>query len=141
MKSRILLLSTVLFLAISLSGCDIGSSSEQTCTASGIGTAAAEVSGEEGGTTTIAVGETVTFNVSFKIPNLCYSFDRFFQQNIDASERQITVNTKYDGCNCEDQETTLTKPYSFTPTTAGNYILKFKKSNTEYFVRNVTVTE
>lgn len=141
MKSRFLLFSTALFLSIFLSGCDIGSSSSQTCTASGIGTAATAVTGEEGGTTTIAVGASATFDVSFKIPNQCYSFDRFYQQNIDAAERQITVNTKYDGCNCQDQESTLTQTYTFTPTTSGTYVLKFKKSNTDYFVRNVVVTE
>lgn len=141
MKLRFLVFYSSLVLALSLVGCDISSSEKQTCSASGIGTAASAVSGTEGGTTTIALNATATFDVSFKVPNQCYVFDLFFQQNVDATERLITVNTKFEGCECGTLETTRTQTYTFTPTTPGNYVLKFRKSSTEFFVRNVTVTE
>lgn len=137
MKRKIAILGLSLLAAIVLNSCDIGSSSSANCSTFNVGTAAESVTGP----TTATVNQVVTLSVQFKVQNTCGSFQSFFQQTTGDMEKTITVNTKYEGCDCDDTVSTKSENFTFTPTAPGVYVFKFRKQSipTEEFVTH-TIT-
>ncbi len=120
-------------LFVSLSSCDIGGSSDCTSQYVGVGTTA--VTGPE----TAAINETITLQVSFSVSNNCGEFQLFHTEQGEPNETIITVNAKYDGCNCDKTAVVKTEPYSFKAIAAGTYVLRFRKDNTTYIDKTIVV--
>lgn len=131
MKKLSLLALGLLF--VSLSSCDIGGSNDCTSQYVGVGTTA--VTGPE----TAAVNETITLQVSFSVTSNCGEFQLFHADQGEPNETIITVNAKYDGCNCDKTAVTLTAPYSFKAVAPGTYLLRFKKDNTTFIDKQIVV--
>lgn len=113
MKKLFLLLAGMLILA----SCST-SSSEPYCYTS-TGSASLAVTGPETG----QVNQQLVYNVSFKIFNSCGAFDSFAEST--GFPKNVVAKVNYEGCSCKAEETTLVKPYTFTATAAGTYVLKF----------------
>lgn len=122
----------VLFTLVFLSSCDLGDDQETCYYVAGVGTTA--VTGPE----TADVNEEISFNVTFKVAGNCGSFLQFFEAET-GNEIKITVNAKYEGCDCDGVETTRTAVYKFKATSPGIYKLIFKKTNTEFITKTITV--
>lgn len=90
------------------------------------------------GPETALVNEEITFDVSFKIANDCGSFSGFNQS--EGYPKQVVAVVGYNGCNCNEQVTTVTKEYNFTAATPGEYELRFLTTDF-YISKFITVTE
>lgn len=149
MKKRFLIAVAMIAVAVGLKSCDVGSSNENTCKTQNVGTAATAVSGDttkslsdEDNDVSTPLSASVPITVSFKVSNSCGGFQSFYQENTDAFEKEITVNTMYEGCNCEDVEETLQATYNFKTFATGVYVLKFKTQSTpteEFITHTITV--
>ncbi|SIQ47750.1 hypothetical protein [Pontibacter lucknowensis] len=76
---------------------------------------------------TAQVGETVTVDVHFQVSGGCGQFGSF---NVSSSGKEtvIRVVAKYQGNVCTDDLPIRTAPYTFRPTEAGIYTLKFRST-------------
>lgn len=87
---------------------------------------------------TAMVNQQVTVEVSFPVINGCGVFNKFIETT-DGNTITIAVEALYDGCVCTADVPTRVTTYSFTPTTAGNFELKFRSSNNNFIVANIMV--
>ncbi|MVN77956.1 hypothetical protein GO988_16625 [Hymenobacter sp. HMF4947] len=76
------------------------------------------------GPKTIAVNQPATFTLSYEIQNGCGTFAGL-QEQANTDTRLVGVNIKYDGCNCPQTVTPAQTTYTFQPTTAGTYYVRF----------------
>lgn len=122
---------------LSLAGCDLSSSDDGNCIRKNVASATTSVTGE----TTGAVNDTIALSVTYTVDNSCGAFQTFQQENTGAFEKEIGVLAQYEGCDCEETETTLTQTYQFKPTTPGTYLFRFRKGTTpEETYEEFTVT-
>lgn len=86
------------------------------------------------------VNQPLVYNVAFKVYSTCGVFDSF--SATEGFPKQITAKVNYEGCNCDSRESVKTENYTFIPTAAGTYELKFitEVTNTP-IVKTVTVTQ
>ncbi len=91
------------------------------------------------GPTTGAVNQELTLTVTFAVDNNCGEFNKFIETTTDKT-KIIEVEAKYQGSNCGTTASTKTTPYKFKATAAGTYILKFKKSATEFVTQTIIIT-
>lgn len=115
-----------------LTSCDITDDAE-TCIVT-VYAPATEVTGPE----TATVGEEVNFVVKFKIENSCGAYIGFAESN--SWPKQIAPMVRYDGCDCNEIITTVTKNYKFKATVAGEYVLRFLTTNNQYITKTINVT-
>jgi len=90
------------------------------------------------GATTADINQEISLTVTFAVDNSCGSFNKFVETTADKT-KTIAVEAKYVGNNCGTTPATKTEPYKFKAATAGTYVLKFKKSATEFVTHNVVV--
>jgi hypothetical protein len=120
-------------LTLALSSCYLGGSNE--CKSQYVGVATTAVTGPE----TAAVNETVTLQVTFSVSNSCGEFQLFHNEQGEPNETIVTVNAQYDGCSCDNTAVSMTQPYTFKAIAPGTYIIRFRKSNTEFITKQIVV--
>lgn len=86
------------------------------------------------------VDEQVEIEVKFAVYNGCGKFEKFIESGNEQS-KVIEVQAKYEGCICTQDIPIITTVYEFTPSTPGEYVLKFKSGETDYITVNITVTD
>lgn len=134
MKAFIKILIITVSLSFIFTNCTPEASS-QSCQ-SFTGTPTESVSGP----TNALVGETVSLDVNFVVYNDCGFFNQFYEEVIDGN-KYITVNAIYEGCQCEDIALIKSTVYSFSSSTIGTYVLRFKVTNTSYIEHTIEVTD
>lgn len=91
------------------------------------------------GPTTGKVNQELTLDVTFAVDNSCGAFNKFIESTTDKTT-VIEVEAKYEGSNCGTTAGTKTATYKFKATAVGTYILKFKKSATEFVTQTIEIT-
>lgn len=92
------------------------------------------------GPTETQVDTQIVLEVSYTAKANCGGFVSFFQPPGETPFVDvITVNTEYDACSCDQVESVQKVNYPFKRSTAGTYLLKFKKSNDTYVEHTVVV--
>lgn len=86
------------------------------------------------------VNEPLEIEVKFSVYNGCGNFEKFIESGREQS-RVIEVQAKYEGCICTQDIPTIIAGYKFTPSTPGDYELKFKSGETDYITVNIAVTD
>lgn len=84
------------------------------------------------------VNQSITFPINFYVFNGCGGFNQFIETQ-DGSTKTIEVEAIYDGCICTFDIPLITVNYTFTPTTTGTYILRFKSSPTDFITATITI--
>ncbi len=84
------------------------------------------------------VNENINIEVSFVVNNGCGNFGKFIETQ-NGNTKTIEVEARYEGCICTQDIPTRKTNYVFKTQTAGNYILKFKSSPTEFITANLTL--
>lgn len=92
------------------------------------------VSGPETANINTEISLTLTFNVD----NNCGRFNRFITA-VDGNTKTVILEAVHDSQNC-NYEIIQTTTYKFKETKAGTYVLKFKKSETEYITKTIVVS-
>ena len=83
--------------------------------------------------------QELSLNVTFTVDNSCGAFDKVVE-TADGNTKTIEVKAAYAGSNCGTTPTTKNTVYKFKPAAAGTYVLKFKKSATEFITQNIVVS-
>jgi hypothetical protein len=130
LKKLILLILSLSF--ITFSSCD--TSTPECWEISGTGTISVD------GETETTVNEPLQLLVTYVVVNECDNFYLFFEE-ISEGVKWITVNVRYDGCNCPGKVVNRVQPYNFVASEPGEYVLRFKVTNSEYIEKIITVTE
>lgn len=89
---------------------------------------------------TAQVNETVDIEVFFDVRNSCGEFNRFIETGT-SMEREIQVESRYEGCTCNQVIETITAIYEFTPEEVGEYTLDFRSGANEFITVDISVTE
>lgn len=91
------------------------------------------------GPTTGKVDETITLNVVFTVDNSCGDFNKFIDVTIDK-EKGLQVQAKYPSAICDKKvPEPKTTTYKFKSTAKGSYIIRFKKSETEFKTHTIII--
>lgn len=91
------------------------------------------------GATTGSVDQEIALNITFSVDNLCGAFNKLLKETTDKTTT-IEVEAKYVGSNCGTVISTKKIIYKFKAASAGTYILKFKKSDTEYITHTIVIS-
>ena len=94
-----------------------------------------DVTGSETG----SVNQEVLLNVTFAVGGDCGEFEKTVE-TVEGNTKTIELKVKYDTSKVCIQPTTHTIVYKFKATAAGTYILKFKKTATEYITRTIVIS-
>lgn len=86
------------------------------------------------------INESIEIEVKFAVYNGCGKFEKFIESGSEQS-KTIEVQAKYEGCICTDNIPIITAIFEFTPSTIGEYELKFKSGETDYITANIAVTD
>lgn len=81
----------------------------------------------------------LTLQVSFNVDNGCGSFNGFMESN--GYPKEVLARVDYEGCQCTQEASVQTQPYTFMAHEAGQYQLKFAKGNGDFIIKLITVTE
>lgn len=92
------------------------------------------------GPTETTLGVPVNLDVTYTVMNNCDSFYLFFEEEM-LGAKYYTVNVRYDGCNCEQENYSRTTTFEFVPPSVGTFALRFKTTNTTYVEHIIEVTE
>lgn len=92
------------------------------------------------GPTETTLGVPITLQVTYTVMNNCDSFYLFFEEEMFGA-KYYTVNVRYDGCNCEQQNFSRTTPFEFVPQAVGTFALRFKTTNSTFVEHIIEVTE
>ncbi|MDO6389821.1 hypothetical protein Q4E40_06760 [Pontibacter sp. BT731] len=90
--------------------------------------------------TTAQAGETVTVDVYFQVNGGCGEFGSF-DVSTSGKETVIRVVAKYKGNMCTDDLPIRKATYTFRPTEAGTYTLKFRSTPQVGFITAVIEVE
>jgi hypothetical protein len=126
----------VLFLTISLVSCssDDNSGKETSQTTSRTANVTA-ISGPATG----KVNVEINYEISFIVDNACGQFDRIADISI-GKEEGFQVEAKYPNTTCPNlTPTALRTTYTFLAPSKGTYVIKFKKSDTEFIAKTVVI--
>ena len=121
----------LLFTAIALTSC--GESDTQCWEIMGTGVTLVE------GETQTTVNTPLDLTVHYRVFNNCGNFYTFFEE-ISEGIKWITVNLKYEGCECDSQLRIETETYTFIGDNPGEYVLRFKMTNSEFIEKVIVVT-
>jgi len=94
----------------------------------------AEVTAPEVGTVNQPIGISIKFNIN----NGCGKFYEL-KETGKGNKRQIAVIVKYEGCICTQIAGIETVKYTFTPTSAGTYKLKFITNNNTFITKTIQI--
>lgn len=126
---------TALFAVAFITGCSL-SNSDPYCYSS----AAAPITNVTGPETG-QVNTPLTFTVLMQAASSCGEFDRFYETTT-GFPKDISAIVKYEGCNCDNTTTPITKQYTFTAVASGTYVLRFATANTTApIVKTITITQ
>lgn len=90
---------------------------------------------------TAKVNETVQLKAKITLVSSCGSFKQFVTSG-DGKELTISAEAIYDTCStCLYYMPSPIEDYSFTPTTTGEYILRFRSGQDEYLKIYILVEE
>ena len=64
-----------------------------------------------------------------------------YYEEISEGSKYVTVNVRYDGCDCGQNVTNRTRQYEFISDEVGFFSLRFKTTNTTYIEHIIEVTE
>lgn len=92
------------------------------------------------GPTTGTINQELTLTVTFAVDNSCGTFNKYVETTKSETTKEIEVEAKYEGSNCGTTAVTKTGSYKFKAAKVGTYILKFKKSATEFVTQTVEIT-
>lgn len=93
------------------------------------------------GPTTGKVGQELNYAVSFTVENGCGEFNRFTDVEFNK-EPGFQIEAKYPVENCIRIEPTVVRTiYKIKPTTKGTFYLRIAKSETEYIITQVIISE
>ena len=84
------------------------------------------------------VNEVVNIEVNFQVTNGCGNFEKFIETTND-NIKTIEVEAKYEGCICTTDIPIRTVTYQFLTQDSGNYELRFKSSDSEYIIVNLSI--
>jgi len=88
-----------------------------------------------------AINENIIIEVEVAVVDSCSEFSKFIE-SVSSNKITIGVQVKNNTCidiACTASTETRTVDYTFTAQTTGNYILKFKSSETEFITVNITI--
>lgn len=91
------------------------------------------------GPTTAKVNEEITLGITYSVESNCGVFNKFIETTVDKT-KTIEVETKVEGTTCDTTPATKKTTYKFKAAAVGVYILKFKKSATEFVTQTITVS-
>lgn len=126
----------VLFLAVSLISCSSddnkGEETSQTISRAANVTA---ISGPATGKANVEIN----YEISFIVDNACGQFDRIADISL-GKDSGFQVEAKYPTTTCPNQTpTALHTTYTFLAPSKGTYVIKFKKSETEFITKTVVI--
>jgi len=130
-KIKFQAMAFVAFLAIGATSC---SDDDATTSSFTKGANVTEVTGPEEGN----VNQELSYLVRYSVDNSCGTFQRFVE-TAAGNTKTIEVVARYSGNDCDTSVVVKDTVYKFTPTAAGAYNLKFKKSATEFVTKTVAV--
>ncbi|MDT0685085.1 hypothetical protein [Autumnicola psychrophila] len=84
--------------------------------------------------------QPVEIEVIFFVNDGCGKFQKFIESGTEDS-KTIEVQARYEGCICPEIYSEITAVYTFTPSEAGEYELKFKSGEIEFIKVNLAITE
>ena len=84
------------------------------------------------GPKTIAVNQPATYTLNYTPANGCGTLANLTEQ-VSGSTRAVGVNVNYTGCSCSTLATSAQTTYTFQPTQAGTYYLRFV-GNSSYII-------
>lgn len=131
-KLRLHAVALFMFATTSLTSCSNDDDNNQTISKTEFVT---EVTGTETGT----VNQELLLNVTYTVGGDCSEFEKTFE-TANGNTKTIEVVVKYDSTKICTQPTTQMFVYKFKATTAGTYILKFKKSATEFITKTIVIS-
>ncbi|MFP9114500.1 hypothetical protein ACLI1A_11195 [Flavobacterium sp. RHBU_3] len=133
MKIKTLIATFSLIALVGISACSLNSDDPYCFVRTGT-----PILGVSGATTT-TINTPITFSVGVQISNSCGAFNSFSETS--GFPKDITAIVDYNGCSCDQTESSLTEEYTFTATAAGTYELRFQTDDTEApIVKTITVT-
>ena len=130
-KLRLQTVAMILFVAVSLTACSKDDDKPQEVTKTSL------VSAITGPTTGIP-NQELSFTVTYAVENNCGTFNKFIETTTENT-KQIEVQSKYEGTSCGTTPATKTTTYKMKPTVEGTYILKFKKTASEFVTQTIVV--
>lgn len=83
------------------------------------------------GPKTVAVNQDAIFTIDYPIESSCGKSNGALDQ-AQGNTHYIGVQVVYDGCNCPQIVTAKQATYTFKPTQAGTYFLKFTAANNAF---------
>jgi hypothetical protein len=90
------------------------------------------------GPETAAVNEEITFEVTYRPFYGCATFVKFEEGN-QENIYFINIIDQTTECNCVTEPTLRVVNYTFTPTTPGEFIFRFKRVDNTTIIKNVIV--
>lgn len=90
------------------------------------------------GPATGAKNQELSFDVTYAVAGDCGTFERTVETTT-GNTKTIEVKVKYDKSKVCTQPTTQSFVYKFKATAAGTYILKFKKTATDFVTQTIVV--
>lgn len=90
------------------------------------------------GPDTAAINEEITINLTYNVDNTCGHFNGFVKTT-EENTTTVIVEAFYDDTDCGGNIVNLVA-YKFKEVKAGTYILKFKKSETEFITKTIVVS-
>lgn len=90
------------------------------------------------GPTTATINQEISLDVTYAVAGECGVFEKTLE-TVTGNTKTIEVVVKYGDTDLCTQPTTQTLVYKFKATAAGTYLLKFKKSATEFITQTIVV--
>lgn len=129
-KLRLQTVAVLLFTAITFMSCSKDDDNQTT--------SKTEFVTEVSGPTTGSINQEILLNVTYAVAGECGVFEKTIETTT-GNTKTIEVKVRYGDTDVCTQPTTQTTVYKFKATTAGTYILKFKKSATEFVTQTIVV--
>jgi len=124
-------IAVILFVSSSLISCSNDDSSETVILQNEFVTS---VTAPETGT----IDQDIEMTVKFLIDNPCGQFNKFTEVTT-GNTKTIQVQAKYIGSDCGSNSSEVSVPYKFRVNQAGTYTFKFKKNDSQFLTKVVTV--
>lgn len=94
------------------------------------------------GPRTIAVNQKADFTISYVPQNTCGKLSRIVEAAGSVPNSYIiSPEVTYSDCNCPSNTIAVQTTYSFTPTKAGTYYLRFIAANTSGYIADTLVAQ
>lgn len=130
-NSKLKLVALVLFLTVGLVSCSNDDDAPSVLTKKAFVKAVT-------GPTTATANQEIALEVTYTVDSKCGLFNKFVETTT-ANTKTIEVEAKYEGKDCGTASVEKKTSYKFKAATVGTYILKFKKTGTEFITQTVVV--